>query len=123
MAFVVFWIVLGVLGVAVSWSGHLGRAEVEKTIRLAIEKGALTDASQIARLREPVGLNWIQRFSLLGLMALFISGGVLAVAFIMGMDAPEPPTPLFAISAFVACLGLGLFASAWWLRVTGRRET
>jgi hypothetical protein len=121
MAFVVFWIVLGVLGVAVSWSGHLDRAEVEKTIRLAIERGALTDAAQIAGLREPVGLSWVQRLSVLGVMSLFISGGTVAVALVLGSRAPEPPTPLFAVAAFVACLGLGLFAGAWWLHVSRRR--
>ncbi len=118
MALVSFWIVLGALGVVVSWTGHLGRAEVEKTIRLAIERGTLTDAASIARLREPTGLNWVQRLSVLGVLALFMSGGLVAVAFIMGAHAPEPPTPLFALSAFVACLGLGLFTSAWWLHMT-----
>lgn len=120
MELVAFWIVLGVLGVAVSLAGHLGRAEIEKTIRLAIEKGAVTDAALILRLREPAGLSWVQRLSVFGVMALFTSGGLVAAASIMGANGPETPTPLLALSAFVACLGLGLFASAFWLRITGR---
>jgi hypothetical protein len=108
--------VMTLLGVAMSWSAQRAAAEVEVTLRLAIEKGVLVDAALIPLLREPAGLSWIERFTLLGMMTLFAGAGVIAVAVVLMVTASGFPVPLFALAAFAACLGVGLIACARWLK-------
>lgn len=115
MASIVFWLVLGVVGLATVWFGYRARLEAELTIRQAIEKGVLTDAALIPSLKQS-GLPMAQRLMVLGIIALFVAAGVAAFALILGGDEPEAVTPLLAIAAFVAIFGLGLIVSGWWVR-------
>jgi len=113
-------ILSAVLGVFVNVTSSRTAAEVEHTIRQAIERGVLTDASLIPKLREPTGLSSIERFNLLGMMTLFASGGIVLVAFVLIVSTHGAPTPLFAIAVFLATLGVGLIVCASWLKRSRR---
>jgi len=115
MASVMFWIVLGVLGLAVTWFGYRARLEAERTIQQAIEKGVLTDAALIPQLKQ-AGLPTAQRLTVLGIIALFVAAGVAVFALVLGAEEPESVAPLLAIAAFVGFLALGLLVSGWWVR-------
>mgnify|MGYP000722282427 CR=1 FL=1 len=115
MELVVIFSALTVLGTALSWFGHRAASETERTIRLAIEKGVLTDAARIAELREPAGLSWVERLILLGLLTLFASTGIVLAASVLTMTMPSVPTPLFALAAFGAAFGTGLIICGRWL--------
>jgi hypothetical protein len=117
---VVFAILTAVLAVFVNVTSSRAAAEVEQTIRQAIERGVLTDASLIPKLREPTGLSAIERFNLLGMMTLFASGGIVLVALVLIVSTRSAPTPLFAIAVFLATLGSGLIACASWLKRSRR---
>jgi Na+/melibiose symporter-like transporter len=117
MASVVFAIVLGVVGLAVSWFGYRARLETERTIQQAIEKGVLTDAALIPQLRQ-AGLATGQRLIVLGILALFVAAGVVVFALVLGSQEPESVAPLLAIAAFAGFLALGLVLSGWWVSRT-----
>ncbi|MEQ1725401.1 MAG: hypothetical protein ABL882_05705 [Sphingopyxis sp.] len=98
------------------WSGNRAAGEVERTLRLAIDKGVLTDAALIPALREPAGLSWIERLTIFGLLTLFASGGIVLVALILSVFGPGIPLPLFALAAFATSIGFGLIVCAGWLK-------
>jgi hypothetical protein len=110
--------VLGVLAIA---SSQRTASDVERTIREAIERGVLTDASLIPKLREPAGLTDFERLNLMGMMTLFASAGIVLVAFVLIVAVHGAPVPLFAIAIFAATLGAGLIACGRWLKRTRRQ--
>jgi hypothetical protein len=112
---------LTILGAALNVTSYRGALDVEQTIRLAIERGTLTDASLIPKLREPAGLSAIERFTLLGIMTLFASAGIVLVALVLIVAMHGAPVPLFAIAAFLAVLGGGLIVCARWLKRNRRQ--
>jgi hypothetical protein len=113
--------VLTVLGVLAIASSQRTASDVERTIREAIERGVLTDASLIPKLREPAGLNDFERLNLMGIMTLFASAGIVLVAFVLILAAHAAPVPLFAIAIFAATLGTGLIVCGRWLKRTRRQ--
>lgn len=115
MAVIVFWIVLGVTGLAMGWFSYRSRLEAERTIRQAIERGVLTDAALIPQLRQ-AGLRSAQRLIVLGIVAGFVAAGVAVFALVLGGTEPESVRPLLAIAAFTGFLALGLLVSGWWVR-------
>lgn len=121
MELIIILVALTLIGAAVAFIGHRAATEVEQTIRLAIEKGVLTDASLIPDLREPAGLSWVERLTLLGMLILFASGGIMLVALVLTVSGAGVPTPLFALSIFSASLGGGLIYCGRWLRRTRER--
>lgn len=116
MELIIIAAVLTALGATAFWSGQRIAAETEATIRLAIERGVLTDPTLIPDLREPAGLRWTERLTLLGMIILYVSGGIVLVALVLIVSAMGVPIPLFALSAFSACLGVGLIHCGRWLR-------
>lgn len=122
MAWVVFWIVLGVFALAVTYTSYSARRETEATIRQAIEKGVVSDAEGIARLSAPRGLTWPQKLIVLALVTLFSTAGIAAFALILGSHEPESVTPLLAIASFTGCLGVGLLVAGAWLGRAARRD-
>lgn len=113
---IVIFTAVTVLGTALSWFGYRAAREAEQTIRLAIEKGVLTDASHIPELREPAGLNWVERLVVLGMLTLFASAGIVLVGLVLAAAAGGVPVPLFALAVFGAALGGGLIACGRWLK-------
>lgn len=107
---------LTVLVLLMTVSSYRVSFDVEQTIRAAIERGVVTDASLIPKLREPAGLSSIERFTLLGIMTLFASVGIVLVALVLIVFVHAVPIPMFAIAAFLAVLGAGLIVCARWLR-------
>lgn len=116
MGWIAFWAVIGVCGLAVTVTSYLSRREEERTIRQAIEKGAVMDAETIAKLKAPRGLAWPQRLIVLGVIVLFAAIGIAAFALVLSAHEPESVRPLLAIAAFTGFLGGGLLASGAWLR-------
>lgn len=123
MAWVVFWVALGLAGVVTSWLGFRRHSEAEKTIRLAIEKGVLTDAQLVAQLRQPSGTPLAHRLTVLGLIAVALAAGVAIFAGFIGREEPESLNPLLGIAAFVGCTACGLLASGWWLARENKRAS
>lgn len=121
MELIIIFGALALIGSLTAWNTRSAAAETEATIRLAIEKGVLTDASLIPALREPAGLAWVERFILLGMIVLFAAGGIMLVATVLMVSGTGIPVPLFALSAFAACLGGGLIHCGRWLRRTRRQ--
>lgn len=104
-----------------AWTSQRNATETERTIRLAIEQGVLTDPTMILALREPAGLSWIERFVLLGIMILFACAGVVLIALALIVTGTGFPTPLFVLSAFSAVVGGGFIYCGRWLRKTRER--
>lgn len=115
MAWVVFWIVLGVCALALTYTSYLARRDTEATIRQAIEKGVVADAETIARLSAPRGLGWPKRLIALGVITLFSTFGIASFALILGGQEPESVMPLLAIASFTLCLAAGLLVAGVWL--------
>jgi hypothetical protein len=121
MELIIIFATLALIGASIAFIGYRAATEVERTIRLAIEKGVLTNASLIPELREPAGLSWVERLTLLGMLILFASGGIVLVAIVLIVSGAGMPTPLFALSTFAASLGAGLIYCGRWLRRTRER--
>lgn len=121
MELLVIMAAVTLVGLAMSWSAQKSGAEVEATLRLAIEKGVLVDPTLIPRLREPAGLSWIERFTLLGMMTLFAAAGLIGVALVLMVTGTGVPVPLFALATFAACLGIGLIVCGRWVKRARRR--
>ena len=83
MELIIIFATLALIGASIAFIGYRAATEVERTIRLAIEKGVLTNASLIPELREPAGLSWVERLTLLGMLILFASGGIVLVAIVL----------------------------------------
>lgn len=103
-------------GIAVSFFAHRSVAATEQTIRAAIDKGVITEPPQIAALREPVGLTWIERLHLCGLLMIILAIGIVAVSIVLIILVHGNPAPLFALAAFLAVVGFGLRWCGNWLR-------
>ncbi|WP_293903555.1 hypothetical protein [Phenylobacterium sp.] len=110
-----------VVSAVMSWSSYRAASEAEATIRLAIEKGLLTDAMAIRDLRQPAGLSWVERLTVLGMLVLFASAGLVVGAVALIVLTGGRPAPLFALAAFSAALGLGLVHCGRWVRRTRAR--
>jgi hypothetical protein len=114
---IAFWLFMTVVVVAVVWVAHLRRAESEKTIRQAIERGVAIDSDLIDKLRQASSLSWRQRLIGWGIVTLFLSGGV--AAFALFLPEPQSVGPLLGIAAFFAFIGLGLTVCGVWLGKSG----
>jgi hypothetical protein len=121
MELIVIVAALTIVSAFVAWTGYRAGAEAEKTLRVAIEKGLITDPAMILEMRQPAGLRSVERFILLGIMVLVASGGIVLVALIFMVSGSGTPTPLFALAVFSAALGLGLIGCGRWLRVAHAR--
>jgi len=116
MGWIAFWVAFTICTLAVTVSGYFVRRDAEATLRRAIEKGTITDAATLARLRHPTGLPWAQRLVVLGVIILFAGAGAVVFACLLGAAEPESLMPLLGIAAFVLFLGAGLLAAGAWLR-------
>jgi predicted hotdog family 3-hydroxylacyl-ACP dehydratase len=112
---IAFWAALAVTVVAIAVTGYFGRMQSERTIRQAIEKGLLTDAGAIERLRRS-GLPWAQRLTVIAIIVLFGAAGLAVFALSLLGDDAEAAPPLLGIAAFVAFVGAGMFVAGRWLR-------
>lgn len=106
---------LALFSAAVAWTVHRGSLETERTIRVAIEKGLVTDPAQIIALRNSARLSGARRLQLLGLGLAVLAAAILAVSLIMMTIAGAMPTPLFALVAFLLVLGVGQYLCGRWL--------
>ena len=120
MGLIAFWIVLGVVALAMTVTSYLSRRDTETTIRQAIERGAVSDADAIARLSAPRGLPWPQRLIVLGLVTLFAAIGIAVFAAALGANEPESIAPLLGIAGFTGLLAAGLLTAGIWLRRASR---
>ena len=100
----------------IAWIVHRGSVEVERTIRVAIERGLVTDPEQIVTLRQTARLGWTGRLQLLGLGLVVLAAAVMAVALVIVLIVRGMPTPLFLLATFLGVAGAGQYACGGWLR-------
>lgn len=112
---VMFWGLIGLVVVCVTVGAHLGRVETEKTIRMAIEKGAVLDAATVRQLKREGGLPWGARLVVTGIVLAFLALGVALFAASLLPNEPESFPPLMGIAAFVGCAGGGLIVAGRWM--------
>lgn len=116
MAWIVFWLVIGVCSLAAMYVGHRGRQTMEETIRHGIDKGMIVTAEAIVQARSKGGVSWPMALIVLGVIHLFAAFGIVAFSYFLGAFEPESVLPLQGIAAFTAFLALGLLISGFWLR-------
>lgn len=121
MAGLVFWLVIALIALSVIWASHLNRREVERTIRLAIERGVPLDADTIRRLksrpeRAPIYLL------VSGIILFALALGVIVFAFVAEPEDPETFLPLLGIAALIGFPALGLGGCGVWLMRRARLE-
>jgi hypothetical protein len=114
-----FWVFMIVVAVSAAWFGHANRLEWEKTLRLAIEKGAALDAEAIDRLRRSRGTPWPSLLIVFAIVGVFMGLGVGTFALFLRSEEPESFSPLLGVSAFFVLLGVGLAAAGYWARKFG----
>ena len=112
---IAFWLFIAVVTISGMWTSFLSRLEAEKTIRLAIERGAALDADAIDRLKTAAATPSAARLMVWGLTILFAAAGIFLVALFIGHDEPDALFPIFGLGALCGMIGLGLLASAFWL--------
>lgn len=116
MAWIVFWLVVGVCSLAATYAGYRGRQNTEATIRHGIDNGVIADAEAIVKAREKGGVSWPMALIVLGLIHLFAAFGIVAFSYFLGAFEPESVLPLQGVAAFTAFLALGLLIAGFWLR-------
>lgn len=114
MAGLVFWLVIALIALSVIWASHLNRREVERTIRLAIERGVTLDADTIRQLkarpeRAPIYLL------VSGVILFALALGVTVFAFVAEPEDPETFLPLLGIAALIGIPALSLGGCGVWL--------
>lgn len=117
---ILFWIFLTVTAASVTWAGHLGRIENERTVRLAIDKGAVLDGDAIERLKRTASLPWGSRLVAMGIVAVFIGIGICVFALFLMESDPDALMPLMGIASICIFTGLGLGVAGFWLRKISR---
>lgn len=111
-----FWLFLSVVAICISLIGHLNRLAGERTIREAIEKGAVTDAEAIHRLRGEAGMAWPLKLIAFGIVFVFLGLALVALGLILSLMEPATLLPLLGSGAFGCLFGIGLIATGHWLR-------
>lgn len=121
MAGLVFWLVIALIALSVIWASHLNRREVERTIRLAIERGVTLDADTIRELKHrPVRAPIYLLVS--GVILFALALGVIVFAFVAEPDDPETFLPLLGIAALIGIPALSLAGCGVWLMRRARLE-
>lgn len=121
MAWITFWLSAAACGLAAVFASYHARREEEATIRLGIEKGAITDAAGIAQARARKGVPWPARLIVVGFIHLFAALGAAVFAAAMSTFEPESVAPLLGIAGFTGVVALGFMIGGVWLRREVRR--
>ena len=112
---VVLWVCLVVVTTVIAWLNYVGRLEAEKTLRQAIEKGTITDAEALERLRRAGGVPWKRRLVAWAIVTASLAVGVALFALSISDQDQEAVRPLLGIAALLASLAGGLAACGFWL--------
>ena len=113
----VFWGVIALISICAMWTSYLGRLEIEKTIRKAIESGAVLDPVTVARLKSSAGGQTPSYIVVAGIIIVAASFGMVALAFAILSDDPSAFVPMLGISALLGAIGIGVIVGgAWMLR-------
>jgi hypothetical protein len=121
---VVFWLGVAAVIVASMILGLLRRREVERTIRLAIEKGQALDPATVEALRGHLRDSRQDTFSRLliaGIVTLSAGGGLALMGWIMSKQAPDLLYRLLGAGAMLGCVSLGQIVAAFAVRWLGNR--
>lgn len=115
MGVAAFWAALGAVSVALVIAGTIGRLASERTIRLAIEKGLVSDGQTVRELMQQRGPSWPQRLIVMGIIIGF--GALGAAVFAWSLDAQEPESTraLLGVAGFALLLSLGFLTAGGWL--------
>lgn len=123
MGEMLFWAVVALISVTAMWTSHLGRLEVEKTIRKAIDNGAALDPVTVAQLKTTGGGQTPQLIVVAGLIVIASGLGFVVLALAMRAEAPDDFAAMLGVAGLLACTGGGAVAGgAWMLRRKSLRE-
>ncbi len=113
---IAFWLFLTVAAICITWVAHLGRLANEATIRQAIERGAVTDAEAIHRLRGQAGMAWHMKLKLFGIVFAFLGVALAVLGGILYFMEPATLLPMLGAGVFSMIFGAGLFVTGAYLR-------
>ena len=113
---IAFWLFLTVTAICITWVTHLGRLASEATIRQAIERGVVTDAEAIHRLRGQVGMAWHVKLKLFGILFAFLGLALGVLGGILYFMEPDTLLPMLGAGGFGIIFGTGLFVTGAYLR-------
>lgn len=112
---VAFWIVTGLVCLAVVWSDDRQRARVERTLHAAIERGVALDADTVRALKSGSASAFATQLIVAGVLLISVAMGVAAFAFIIRAEEPDTFSPLMAIAAFLALPSIASATTGIWL--------
>lgn len=119
---IVFWGVVALVSVSAMWTSYLGRLEIERTIRKAIDTGAVLDPPTVAQLKSSGGGQTPLFVVVAGIVIVAAGVGFAVLALVMRGDAPDDFMAMVGVAALLACTGGGVIVGgAWMLRRSSRR--
>ena len=120
---ILFWGVVALVSVSAMWTSYLGRLEIEKTIRKAIDSGAVLDPPTVAQLKSGGGGQTPSFIVVAGVVIVAAAIGFAVLALVMQGDAPDDFMAMLGVAALLACTGAGtIVGGAWMLGRKSRRS-
>lgn len=110
----IFWIVVGLIVLSLIWTSFLRGRDTERTIRLAIEKGHVLDASTIQELKSR-SEQTPAHLVIGGVILLALALGAVVFAFAAAHEDTDVLLPILGIAAMLALTAISLLACGLWL--------
>jgi hypothetical protein len=94
----------------------------EKTIRMAIEKGATLDPTTLNSLQASSYSPRDRRAGLLtgAIVTFFVGCGLMAMGYFISLDQPGALHPMLGVGGLMWCIGFGLFVAHFAIRTSNR---
>jgi|CXWL01.1.fsa_nt_gi hypothetical protein len=112
---ILFWGVVALVSVSAMWTSYLGRLEIEKTIRKAIDSGAVLDPPTVAQLKSSGGGQTPLFIVVAGVVIVAAGIGFAALALAMRGDAPDDFMAMLGVAALLSCTGGGVIVGGAWM--------